>query len=66
MPYAFPKRSTSTNTRNTGGNTGLGTLGSVLPFGLSFLAGSSILSSITENPLLLVGLAGAVLLILKR
>ncbi len=62
MPIAFPKRS-SAPARNTGG---LGTIGSVLPYGLSFLAFGSALNVLTENPILLVGLAGVTLLILKR
>lgn len=62
MPFAFPKRS-SAPAGNTGSSFGLG---SVLPYGLSFLAAGSALNVLTENPLLLAGLAGAALLILKR
>ena len=62
MPYAFPKRSSAP--KNTGSS--LGTIGSVLPYGLSFLAFGSALDVLTENPLLLIGLAGVTLLILNR
>jgi len=63
MPYAFPKRSYPS--KNTSGSS-LGSIGSVLPYGLSFLAVGSTLNVLTENPLILVGLAGVTLLILKR
>jgi hypothetical protein len=65
MPFAFPKRS-SAPAGNAGSSFGSMTLGSALPYGLSFLAAGSALNVLTENPLLLAGLAGAALLILKR
>ena len=65
MPFAFPKRSSAPQ-RPSGSSFSSMTLGSVLPYGLSFLAAGTALNVLTENPLLLAGVAGAALLVLKR
>jgi hypothetical protein len=67
MPFAFPKRSSAPVQRPSGSSSFSSmSLSSALPYGLSFLAAGSALNVLTENPLLLVGLAGAALLVLKR
>jgi hypothetical protein len=66
MPFAFPKRSSAPVQRPSGSSFSSMTLGSVLPYGLSFLAAGTALNVLTENPLLLAGVAGAALLVLKR
>lgn len=69
MPFAFPKRSSAPVQRPSGSSGSpfsSMSLGSALPYGVSFLAAGTALNILTENPLLLAGVAGAALLVLKR